>query len=153
METEACPERAGEALHRAVRALAWSARAMERAIAPLTLSQYRVLGLVAGAPERASRLAAGADVTKATLTGTLDGLEGHGWVARAQVEGDRRGVSLTVTEQGRAVLAAADAQMARWLADVLGRVEPAAADGLIEALDRLGSALQADRDHRHAMRP
>jgi DNA-binding MarR family transcriptional regulator len=130
-------------LRRAVRTLAHAGRGLERVAAPLTLPQYRVLALVASAPERASRLAAQVDVTRATLTGVLDALENHGWITRSGVVGDRRGVSLAVTDAGAAVLAEADEAMTAWLAEVLAN-DPAPAE-VIACVGRLGDALAARR--------
>lgn len=133
----------------AVRTLALAGRGLERAAAPLTLPQYRVLALVATAPERASRLAARVDVTKAALTGVLDALVAHGWIRRTQVAGDRRGVSLELTSAGAAVLATADAAMGEWLDTVLGG-DPDRRVEVIDGIAGLGAALTAH--HRAAMR-
>ena len=133
----------------AVRTLALAGRGLERAAAPLTLPQYRVLALVATAPERASRLAARVDVTKAALTGVLDALVTHGWIRRTQVAGDRRGVSLELTSAGAAVLATADAAMGEWLDTVLGG-DPERRAEVIDGIAGLGAALTAH--HRAAMR-
>ena len=40
----------------------------------MTLPQYRVLTLIANSPERASRIAQTADVTRPSMTGLVDGL-------------------------------------------------------------------------------
>ncbi|MHB8467192.1 MAG: MarR family transcriptional regulator [Acidimicrobiales bacterium] len=132
-------------LHRAVRTLAMAGRGLERAAAPLTLPQYRVLALIVSAPERASRLAARVDVTKAALTGVLDALESHGWIVREVVAGDRRGVSLAVTDAGAAVLARADEAMVAWLAEVME--DDPNRHQVVCAISRLGDALTAAR-HR-----
>ncbi|MFI5040935.1 MAG: MarR family transcriptional regulator [Acidimicrobiales bacterium] len=143
-------------LQRAVRTLALAGRGLERAVAPLTLPQYRILALVATAPERASRLAARVDVTKASLTGVLDVLEARGWIERADVAGDRRGVSLVLTGSGAAVLEAAEDAMGVWLADVLeAGADTTPAEGsrsaeIIAALCGLGEALRCHRDQRLA---
>ncbi len=112
-------EMGGAELHRAVRTLAFAGRGLERAAAPLTLPQYRVLTLIATAPERASRLADRVDVTRAAMTGVLDALEARGWVRRTEVVGDRRGVALEVTPTGGEVLTSAEDAMATWLQEVL----------------------------------
>jgi DNA-binding MarR family transcriptional regulator len=132
-------------LRTAVRTMAAAGRGLERAAAPLSLPQYRVLTLVATAPERASRLAQRVDVTKATLTGVIDALEAHGWIVRADVEGDRRGVSLAMTPAGSAVLEEAEQAMCAWLADVLGCAGPAAGRKVTGGLATLGSALASHR--------
>ena len=133
----------------AVRTLALAGRGLERAAAPLTLPQYRVLALVATAPERASRLAARVDVTKAALTGVLDALVAHGWIRRTQVAGDRRGVSLELTSAGAATLATADAAMGQWLDTVLGS-DPDRRAEVLDGIAGLGAALTAH--HGAAMR-
>jgi DNA-binding MarR family transcriptional regulator len=132
-------------LRRAVRTLAHASRGIERAVAPLTLPQYRILALVADAPERASRLAQRVDVTKASLTGVLDALETRGLIRRTEVHGDRRGVTLVLTPAGTAALAEADAATAAWLASVLALAERPRQ--VTAALADLGDALVA---HRHA---
>ncbi|GAC1540852.1 MAG: hypothetical protein NVS3B12_28030 [Acidimicrobiales bacterium] len=124
----------------AVRTLAFAGRGLERAASPLTLPQYRVLAMVADAPERASRLAARVDVTKAALTGVLDALVAHGWIRRTEVAGDRRGVSLEVTSKGAAVLATADEAMGGWLDEVLGNVV-GDEGSVIAAIAELGDAM------------
>ena len=133
----------------AVRTLALAGRGLERAAAPLTLPQYRVLALVATAPERASRLAARVDVTKAALTGVLDALVAHGWIRRTQVAGDRRGVSLELTSAGATVLATADAAMGEWLDTVLSG-DPDRRAEVLDGIAGLGAALTAH--HRAAVR-
>jgi len=133
-------------LRPAVRALAQASRGLERAVAPLTLPQYRILALIADAPERASRLAERVDVTKASLTGVLDALESRGLVERAEVHGDRRGVTLVLTAAGTAALAEADAATSGWLESVLAH---AARPGDVTAgLAELGVALAAWRQAR-----
>jgi len=125
-------------------------RKLERAAAPLTLPQYRVLTLIAHAPERASRLAQRADVTKATLTGVIDALVTHGWIERSDVAGDRRGVSLALTPEGAAVLEQAEGKMCAWLSEVLALAGPEARDGVTAAMATLGEGLDAHRQAREA---
>jgi DNA-binding MarR family transcriptional regulator len=135
-------------LRAAVRTLALTGRRLEKAAAPLTLPQYRVLALVATAPERASALAERADVTKATLTGVIDSLVLKQWVERAEVEGDRRGVSLALTTTGQEILHQAETAMVGWLASIL---EPAGAEAttqVCDGLEALTGALTAARQAR-----
>jgi DNA-binding MarR family transcriptional regulator len=101
------------------RALATGARALERALGDMTLAQFRVLSVVASSPERASRIAERADVTRPSLSGLLDGLAGRGWVERRVVAGDRRGVRLEVTAQGHAALSRAQAAVREAMAAIL----------------------------------
>jgi DNA-binding MarR family transcriptional regulator len=140
----------GSELSAAVRALAMGARVLERALGDMTLPQFRVMALIASSPERANRLAERAAVSRPSLTGLLDGLEGRGWVKRVDVEGDRRGVSLEVTREGAAALKHAEQAMTRELEDVL---RSAGSDRdrarVIDGLDALGRAI---KEHHHARR-
>jgi len=142
------PELPDRALHRAVRTLAYASRGLERVASPLTLPQYRILALVAGAPERASRLAQRVDVTKAALTGVIDALEGRGLIARTEVDGDRRGVTLVLTAAGTTALAEADAALCAWLESVLAETDRPG--DVTAALGVLGDALVAHRRARES---
>jgi DNA-binding MarR family transcriptional regulator len=129
----------------AVRALAFGARLLERALDDMSLPQFRVLSLIASSPERASRIAEKAAVSRPSLTGVLDGLEARGWVRRVEVHGDRRGVGLEVTSEGRAALRAAeDAAQAR-LEHVLAEIPADERNAVIVGLNALRSALIALR--------
>ena len=103
----------------AARAVAFTARRLERCLGDMTLPQFRVLSLVASSPERANRVAERAAVSRPSLTGLLDGLEARGWVRRVDVVGDRRGVLLEVTTSGTTALSTAEAAMAEALDDLL----------------------------------
>jgi len=79
------------------------------------------------------------------MTGVIDALEIHGWIQRADVEGDRRGVSLALTDDGIAVLDQAEEAMAAWLKAVLDQAGPAAAAGVVTAMATLAAGLEAAR--------
>jgi DNA-binding MarR family transcriptional regulator len=137
----------------AARAIAFTARRLERCLGDMTLPQLRVLTLVASSPERANRIAELAAVSRPSLTGLLDGLEARGWVRRLDVAGDRRGVLLEVTPAGTEALATADAAMAATLDDLLGRTgtrERAQIEAGLAALDRVLIAWRDDRDAARA---
>jgi len=123
-----------------VRTLAMTSRVVERALDDMTLAQFRVLTLIASSPERASRIAERAAVTKPSLTGLLDGLEAKGWVRRVDVKGDKRGVRLEVTARGRAAQHAAERAMSERLGEVLA-VLPA--DERARVVDGLGCLTKA----------
>lgn len=132
----------GRELRDEVRALAWGSRLLERACTELSLSQYRVLALIASSPERAARLAERASVTRPTLTAVLDGLEARGLIRRGDVEGDRRGVLLEVTPEGRAGLERTEAALGERLSQVLARASDPGA--VVAGLRALLAALEAD---------
>src|SRR5215813_13628124 len=101
-------------LTRATRALALSARSLERAAGSceLTLAQYRVLALIAAGDERSSLLANRLAVAKPTITAVVDGLVDRGLLERASVHGDRRSIRLSLTKEGTHALHAAEQEMA-----------------------------------------
>jgi long-chain acyl-CoA synthetase len=104
------PKRIGPSSHPG-RTIARLARHVERAVATvdLTLSQYRVLGILGEGREAASALADKLAVSRPSVTGVVDGLVARGLVRRGQADGDRRRVDIDLTDRGRELLAAADA--------------------------------------------
>jgi long-chain acyl-CoA synthetase len=133
-------------LSRAARALALSARALERAAGEceLTLAQYRVLALVSAGDERSSLLAQRLTVAKPTITAVVDGLVERGYIERASVSGDRRSIRLSLTKAGVQVLRAADREMAATLEGIFVHADDR--DALLHALGDLDDALAA-RSH------
>jgi long-chain acyl-CoA synthetase len=93
------------------RTIARLARHVEQAVATveLTLSQYRVLGILGEGCEAASALADKLAVSRPSVTGVVDGLVARGLVRRDPADGDRRRVDIDLTDTGRTLLAAADA--------------------------------------------
>ncbi|HEY8545114.1 MAG TPA: MarR family transcriptional regulator [Acidimicrobiales bacterium] len=134
----------------AARAVAFTARRLERSLGEMTLPQFRVLALVASSTERASRIAERAAVSRPSLTGLLDGLEARGWVRRVLVDGDRRGVLLEVTDDGRDALGNAERCMAAALDSLLTDPDGTDPDDgrrdvALRGLAALGAALRAHR--------
>jgi DNA-binding MarR family transcriptional regulator len=125
----------------AVRTLARLARVLEHACDEVTLAQYRVLAMVAGGDERASRLAGRLSLTKPTVSAAVDGLVERGLIVRAAVAEDRRAVRLKVTPEGRRVLVRTERIMADRLRPVFDRT--ADPDAVVAALAELAGALDA----------
>jgi DNA-binding MarR family transcriptional regulator len=128
-------------LRRAVRALALSARRLERTAGELTLAQYRVLALVAAGDERSSLVAERLTAAKPTITAVVDGLVERGFVVREPIAGDRRSLRLVVTPTGRAALDASEATMAEAIGEVLDLAQDR--DALLDQLLALDDALSA----------
>ncbi|MEO6121738.1 MAG: MarR family transcriptional regulator [Acidimicrobiales bacterium] len=122
-----------------VRTLVRLARLLERAGSDLGLAQYRVLAMVAGGDQRATRLAECLAVAKPTVTAAVDALVERGFVERTVVPTDRRAAAITATPAGMAALAEADLVMAARLEPLLARVDDRPA--VLAALAALGSAL------------
>jgi DNA-binding MarR family transcriptional regulator len=106
-------------LFTAVRGLAFAARRIERELSAMSLAQLRILTLVARDPVRASVLADGAALSRPTLTGVLEGLVAKGWITRCAVDGDKRGVTLSITTSGREAIDTAERESTSALADLL----------------------------------
>jgi DNA-binding MarR family transcriptional regulator len=106
----------------------------------MTLAQFRVLSVVASSPERASRIAERADMSRPSLSGLLDGLAGRGWVERVVVADDRRGVRLEVTAAGHAALRRAQTAVGDAMAGILIDVPDHERDAVLRALVVLARA-------------
>lgn len=107
------------------RTIARLARQVERAVATvdLTLSQYRVLGILGEGREAASALAEKLAVSRPSVTGVVDGLVARDLVRRGQAHSDRRRVDIDLTAAGSVILAAADAAVDERLDRILELVK------------------------------
>jgi DNA-binding MarR family transcriptional regulator len=92
------------------RTAAWLAKQVELGLASvdLSISQYRILSLLAEGSAMSSSLAERLAVRPPSVTAVIDGLVGRGLVERTHSEDDRRRVSLGLTDPGIALLEAAD---------------------------------------------
>jgi long-chain acyl-CoA synthetase len=106
------------------RAIAWLSRELARALGAIELSppQYRVLILLSDGSAVSSDVAERLAVSRPTVTSVVDGLVNRGLVERRHSEDDRRRVSLTLTKEGREILARADRDADALLADVAGNL-------------------------------
>lgn len=107
------------------RVVARLARQVELAVTALdlTLAQYRVLGILGDGREAASVLADKLAVSRPSITGVVDGLVTRGLVRREPAGGDRRRIDIDLTDAGRLLLAAADLEVQRRLADVASHLD------------------------------
>ncbi len=92
------------------RTAAWLAKQVELGLGTvdLSLSQYRILGLLGQGSAVSSSLAEQLAVRPPSVTAVIDGLVARGLVERTHSEDDRRRVALELTADGQAVLEAAD---------------------------------------------
>lgn len=134
----------------AVRGVALAARAIERQLDAMTLAQLRIMSLIARDPMRASALAEHAALSRPTLTGLLDGLAAKGWIDRRTVDGDRRGVTLGITESGTAALRVAQAESTHALSVLLDELPAGQRSAAIDALGALTVVVQLRQDRRLA---
>jgi long-chain acyl-CoA synthetase len=141
------------------RTIARLARQVELAVSSLdlTLSQYRVLGILGDGHEAASVLADKLAVSRPSVTGVVDGLVARGLVIRDHHGADRRRIDVGLTDEGRRLLAAADAEVQGRLGEIARYLEPEpeSSGGPGEAFGALATwhvALDAYRTARHAQR-
>ncbi len=120
------------------RTAAWLAKQVEIGLASvdLSLSQYRVLGLLDESSAVQSHLAERLAVRPPSVTAIIDGLVARGLVERRNVVADRRQVDHALTAEGRLVLDAADAATSARLRDIAGCLDDRcdterALDGLV----------------------
>jgi long-chain acyl-CoA synthetase len=131
------------------RVIARLARHIEVALATvdLTLPQYRVLIHLAEGKHAASGLADKLAVSRPSVTGVVDGLVARGLVRREQDSADRRRVGHELTDAGRLLLGAADAEVQRRIEEIAAY---APAGDPVEAIEAWRPALAAHRAACHA---
>jgi DNA-binding MarR family transcriptional regulator len=134
----------------AIRALARMARQLERSSGDLNLAHYRVLAAVADGDERASRVADRLALGKPTVSAAVESLTKRGLLSREDAADDRRAATLTLTPAGAVALAAVEEGMLERLDDLCARTPDP--DAVLDALARLGEALDEVADERLAAR-
>ncbi|WP_052340770.1 MarR family winged helix-turn-helix transcriptional regulator [Salinarimonas rosea] len=119
----------------------------------LTLPQFVVLNhfVRLGRPSSPLRLARAFQVTKSTMTNTLQHLDRAGWVTITPDPADARAKVVFITEAGRAAREAAIAALAPRLAGVARGISPAEVEAALPLLARLRANLDAERDTPHAV--
>ncbi|PYE39941.1 DNA-binding MarR family transcriptional regulator [Rhizobium sp. PP-F2F-G20b] len=118
-------------------------RACAARLAPHHLSEgkFVLLFLLRDLPEGLAphELAERAGVTRATITGLLDGLERDGFLARYRGEEDRRKVSVRLTAKGQAVALDLFNEHSRWIGSLFAgfdQHERKTLDGLLKRVWR-----------------
>ncbi len=115
-------------------------------LAPHGLSEGRfvLLFLLDAAPGGLAPavLAQQAGVSRATVTGLLDGLEREGLVARQAAASDRRALRISLTPRGQQVAQAVFAQHGRWIASLFGPLDAAERTQLARLLDKVATRLR-----------
>jgi DNA-binding MarR family transcriptional regulator len=102
----------------------------------------RALTLVGASPGLTlTALANGAQISRSRASRVCDTLEGAGLLARSPLPGDRRGVGLDLTHDGRAALDRVREERTAWIKDALLRMPEADLSGLLSALRSLGPSL------------
>lgn len=126
------------------RAAELAAAAVEDAVQPhgVSPSQEAVLeALAAHGPQHQQELATRLSRSKAQLTALAEALESKGLVRRERPAADRRFVTVTLTEAGRALLAVVEPARARAVAELMGGLEGKQRRRLVEACEALVAQL------------
>lgn len=128
------------------RSIAQLARLVEASLGGITLSAYRILSLVAAGNERSSQIAGRLALARPTVSNAVDQLVERGFLQRAANPDDRRAVVLTVTDAGRAALAASDHAIAERLRPTFDKLsDPDAALRAMEAVMTAAGEVRAER--------
>jgi len=125
------------------RVAAWLSKRVEVALSELdlTLPQYRVLGILVEGSNAASALADRLAVRRPSVTALIDGLEARGFVDRTHDEGDRRRISLRLTDDGQRIVAEADRCVDAYLASIASNLPNPDDVMALHALELWGQAL------------
>jgi long-chain acyl-CoA synthetase len=137
------------------RTAAWLAKQVEIGLGSvdLSLSQYRVLGLLDESSAVQSHLAERLAVRPPSVTAIVDGLVARGLVERRNVAADRRQVDHLLTAEGRRVLDAADTATSARLHDIAGCLDdPCATERTFDGLLAWRQAFIAYRRARTMVR-
>lgn len=122
-------------------------------LAPHRLSEgkFVLLFLLHGQPDGLSpyELADRAGVTRATITGLLDGLERDGFVARSSSLGDRRKIVVALTRSGQKLAGALLCEHSAWIASLFAGFSQDDCKVLHLLLQRIWKNL--DVSHGHPM--
>ena len=131
----------------AVRSIVFLYREFERVCRDegISIPQYRLLLYLRHGPKRAGELAARAAIQRPTLTSLVDGLEKDGRLRRVQVEADRRGVRLELTDTGMQDMRRVEAKLAEVLG---GLIEGDDADEILSAFTKMARILDGEVEKR-----
>ncbi len=99
--------------------------------------QHRLLSIIGRKPRTLSEIARIQGVTPPTATTIVTTLENRGWVQRDTDELDRRRVFVTLTEQGRMALGAAQAVAEKAIAELLGALDERELAQMAKAMELL----------------
>lgn len=136
------PVEATDATLRASRALLGIvARSVADALEVVTLPQFRVLVVLAGAgPLRMGVLAARVGAVPSTFSRTIDRMAENGWVQRKESPESRREVLIDLTEHGHDLVATVTDRRRRQMAAILSSLDATQQRAIIDALELFSTA-------------
>jgi len=116
-----------------------------RLLAPHGLSEGRFVMLflldAAGEALAPNQLAEKAGVTRATVTGLLDGLEREALIKRQSAEHDRRAVRIQLTDKGRQTAKHVFDNHSTWIASLFGSLSVTEREQLAMLLNKVAAGL------------
>ncbi|MGL5447354.1 MAG: MarR family winged helix-turn-helix transcriptional regulator [Rhabdaerophilum sp.] len=121
----------------------------ERLMPPgMTIAQFTVLNhcIRVGDGKSPAALARAFQVTKATMTSTLQRLESKGLITVTPDATDGRSKIVNITEAGRQMREACIAATGPWAARIEGKLEAFNIPGMLRRLAGIRAVLDADRD-------
>lgn len=130
------------------RTMAWLTREFTTGLTEVDLSptQYRMLILLSRGDSGSSSLAAYLAVSPPSVTSVVDVLVSRGLVDRVHDQGDRRRISLGLTEEGARLLALADQVADAVMVDIAENSrDPEKVDRLLSNFELWGDALAERR--------
>ena len=107
----------------------------------LSVSQYRVLGLLDESSAFSSALAERLAVRPPSITAIIDGLVARGLVDRKHEEDDRRRIALRLTDEGARIVAAADLSVDEYMASIAACLPAREEAMVLRSLELWGQAL------------
>lgn len=134
----------------AVRAIVFLYREFERVCRDegISIPQYRLLLFLRHGPKRAGELAARAAIQRPTLTSLVDGLEKDGRIRRVQVEADRRGIRLQLTETGVRDMRQVESRLSALLEGLCAGSERNDKEEILDAFMSLARVLDGEVEKR-----
>lgn len=121
--------------------VALSARSLDESTSPVTFAQFRALLVISrGSADNQTQLAEELDVAPSSVTRMVDRLEAAELVQRFRAPGSTRGLALSVTEKGAAVVDEVTSKRREQIAKVVAKMDTAKVETLIEALDAFATA-------------
>lgn len=111
---------------------------------PLSSAQLLLMFLLEhGGPQRAGDLAAALGVKAPAMTATLDALEKDGYIRREHATGDRRVITITLTDSGAEVLGIAKSRRREHMRVLTAGLDTADVEALIRIQRRIIDALMS----------
>lgn len=121
--------------------VALSARSLDESTSPVTFAQFRALLVISrGSADNQTQLAEELDVAPSSVTRMVDRLEAAELVQRFRAPGSTRGLALSVTDKGAAVVEEVTSKRREQIAKVVAKMDKDKVGTLIEALDAFATA-------------